>query len=117
MVAIEESPFLFTRAPTVTAGNDFFYFYDPSPCSLIIGNPVIYFTPFDQLNGAGLISQPQSLLFSTFSTWSGVDDITLDDSAIHQYQQALRCNQYPFGLISPRGVDFAKPVQFGWQDY
>lgn len=86
MVTPEEFPFIFNRAPVYTAGNDFYAFNDPTPCSLVAGNPLLFFVPYDQFNENHLITQAQSLTFSTFSTWSGVDDITLDDSPIHQYQ-------------------------------
>lgn len=85
MLGDNGSTFLMTQTPTFTAGNDTFYFYDPAPCSLVLANPTIYFVPFDQLNGAGLITQAQSQMFSTFSTWDGVLDVTGNDSLIHQY--------------------------------
>jgi hypothetical protein len=86
MVYDEGEPYLFTRIPVFGAGTTTMYAYDAAPCSMGGGNPIPYFVPFDVFNGAGQINQSESLMYSTFSTWSGVLDITLDPSPVQDYE-------------------------------
>lgn len=86
-------------ASVFPAANDTITVNDSAPCSMTAGNPVMYFWPFDYRNGADLISNSQKFTFATFSGWSGVYDITSDDSAYHQY----RFNE-------ANGISSTKPV-------
>ena len=100
MVTPNDAPSLQSiPAAVFPAANDTITVQDASPCSLIAGNPVMYFWPHDYRNGADLISNSQKFSFATFSGWSGVYDITSDDSAYHQY----RYNE-------ANGISSAKPV-------
>ncbi len=86
MVSDIAPTYLFTRPAFFTPGFDTFYLYDNAACSFGAGNPTVYFVPFDQQGGTGLISQAQSQMYSTFSTWDGISDVTGDDMPTHQYR-------------------------------